>query len=265
MRYPFDLWGQRGSYRQEVAGESNYLDAIRAIVGGHTEWTEVTTQALLVPEPTNRYDRNAVQVVIDGNVVGYLPREDAARYVPLLTHLVNHDWVGRTAAQVGGGLFDDDFDEDDDLRGFRQSTARRFSGTVRLDLAEPHMLMPANQPPSEAHVMLPSGRAIQVTGEEDHLDTLAPLIPQAGETWIYATLHEMTGRKALVEVRVNGSAAGRLTPGMSGELLPAIRHFAETGRATAGRAILKGNRLKADVALYVARAGELPPDLLSSP
>jgi len=31
-----------------------------------------------VPEPSNRYDPNAVQVMIEGKVVGYLSRRNAA-------------------------------------------------------------------------------------------------------------------------------------------------------------------------------------------
>jgi collagen type III alpha len=139
---------------------------------------------------------------------------------------------------------------------------------VRLDLAEPHLLVPANLAPDGPHVMLPYGNAIQVTGEEAYLGTLAPLVGEAGETWIHVTLHEVTEQaarsiKTLVEVRVNGQPGGRLTPKMSGELLPAIRHLTAAGLITAGRAILKGNQLKADITLYVARSGELAHDFLS--
>jgi hypothetical protein len=38
--------------------------------------------AVFVPEPTNRYDPNAVQVQIDGTTVGYLSRGDALDYGP---------------------------------------------------------------------------------------------------------------------------------------------------------------------------------------
>jgi collagen type III alpha len=52
---------------------------------------------------------------------------------------------------------------------------------------------------------------------------------------------------------------------MSDELLPAIRHVAEDGRVTGARAIVKGNRIKAEVVLYVARAHELPDSWLAAP
>ena len=268
MRQPLDLWGQRGWCGQEVSGESHYTDAIRKVFGGKlsSEWSEAAAVAQLVPEPTNKYDRNAVQVLINGAVVGYLPKEDAARFSPLLSKLVAQGWLPQVAARVLGALVSD-YEYDNRGRG-RETT--RFAGNVMLDLAEPHMLVPANLAPESPHVMLPHGGAIQVTGEEAYLSSLAPLVGSAGETWIHVTLHEVTEQlarttKTLIEVRVNGSAAGRLTPKMSGELLPAVRHFADRGLATAGRAILKGNQLKADITLYVARAGELAADLLASP
>jgi hypothetical protein len=83
-----------------------------------------------------------------------------------------------------------------------------------------------------------------VTGEEAYLSSLSPLVGAAGETWIHVTMHEVTEQltrstKTLIEVRVNGSPAGRLTPKMSSELLPVVRHFADQGLTTGGRAILK--------------------------
>ena len=38
--------------------------------------------AVLVPEPTNPYDANAISVQIDGQVIGYLPRATAQEYLP---------------------------------------------------------------------------------------------------------------------------------------------------------------------------------------
>lgn len=266
MREPFDLWGSRGWYNQEVVGESQYFATLQKIIGVPAlEWTEVTTVAHLVPEPTNRYDRNAVQVLIGGHIVGYLPREDAARYVTVLANLCSHGWLPQVPAQVRGGLVENyDLDEHGRERKFTE-----FVGSVLLDLNEPHLLVPANRPPDVEHVMLPPGNAIQVTGEENYLNTLVPLIGPAGETWIHVTLHEVSEQtarttKTLVEVRVDGQPAGRLTPKMSAELLPAIRYFADRGLVTAGRAILKGNALKADITLYVARAGELSQEFLAT-
>ena len=72
----------------EVVGESRYQESLRSICNvdpGVKVRQEVT--AVLVPEPANPYDSNAVSVQIDGAVVGYLPRDVAAQYAPGLSRL----------------------------------------------------------------------------------------------------------------------------------------------------------------------------------
>ena len=55
------------------------------------ECDEVT--ALLVPEPTNRHDPNAVKVLILGEHVGYLSRKHALDYQPALQLAAQHGEV----------------------------------------------------------------------------------------------------------------------------------------------------------------------------
>jgi hypothetical protein len=111
--------------------------------------------------------------------------------------------------------------------------------------------------------MLPTGGSIQVTGEEKHLDTLTRWLRPQGECWTHVTLHEIVEHLArstreIVEIRIDDGAVGQLTPKMSSELLPAIRHATEQRCVPTARAIVKGNRIKAEVVLHVARAHELP-------
>lgn len=256
MSIPFDLWGQRGWASAEVAGESHYRAAIRALFGARIEanGSEITVSAQLLPEPLNRHDRNAVAVVVGSAQVGYLPRESAARYSPLLTELVARGWTPQVGARVWGSEWN----------------PGEFSGSVRLDLAEPHMILPANQPPQETHRLLPTGGAIQVTGEQHHLDTLAAWLRPEGECWVHATLHEITEQSArssrtVVEVRIDGARIGQLSPRMSGEVLAAVRHLSERGLVAGVRAIVKGNRIKTEVIVYAARAHELPESWLNAP
>ncbi|RAO30070.1 hypothetical protein ONO86_05622 [Micromonospora noduli] len=254
MPIPFDLWGQRGWASVEVAGESHYAVQIRELFGKDFKpsGSEIAVTAQVVPEPQNRHDPNAIGVWVGNRQLGYLPKEEAARYTPMLAGLVAQGWLPQVSARVWGTEWSDY----DDRRA-------SFRGSVTLDLAEPHMLVPVNLPPHGQHQLLPTGAAIQVTGEENHLDVLAPLSGPAGERWAYVSLHELVEQTArtsrtVVEVRIDGSRVGQLTPKMSGELLPAIRHLSEQGVTTAARAIVKGNRIKTEVVLYVARAHELP-------
>ncbi|HWO71025.1 MAG TPA: HIRAN domain-containing protein [Actinomycetota bacterium] len=94
-----------GRFRVDAVGESRYQEALEAIVGGRTEeGADLETVALLVPEPTNRYDPNAVQVLIDGKVVGYLSRENAEVLQPRILATMRREQraVACRARIVGG-------------------------------------------------------------------------------------------------------------------------------------------------------------------
>jgi hypothetical protein len=64
-----------------VVGESHRQDNLWELVGGRTMHpVHHSVVAVLVPEPDNPYDANAIAVHIGGRMVGFLPRETAARY-----------------------------------------------------------------------------------------------------------------------------------------------------------------------------------------
>lgn len=260
MSVPFDLWGQRGWASFDVVGESHYKQSIRSLFDSvpKGDGTELTVTVQLVPDPRNKFDRNAVGVWAGPRQLGFLPRDEAVRYAPVIAGLVAEGWAPQVSARVWAAEWGSDY-----------GTRGDFNASVRLDLAEPHLLVPLNEPPSGPHRLLPFGGSIQVTGEEQHLDALAPWLRPEGECWVHATLHEVTEQLArtsrtVVEVRIDDVRVGQLTPKMSGELLPAIRHLTENGLATGARAIVKGNRIKTEVVLHVVRAHELPQTWLST-
>lgn len=63
------------------------------------------THAVLIPEPDYGYDPNAIQVFVEGNLVGYLSRDDAVAYRPGLLQLMNDTGtlVALEGDVVGGG------------------------------------------------------------------------------------------------------------------------------------------------------------------
>lgn len=76
---PEDL--EPDDFTQEVVGESHHQESFEKICGPRCEDGEARPViAMLVPESGNRFDANAVKVVVQGLQVGYLPKEDAKMY-----------------------------------------------------------------------------------------------------------------------------------------------------------------------------------------
>ena len=86
-----------------VVGESNYQDALRAICSS-SKWEEVAFDclAVLVPEPENPYDENAIMVQVDGQLLGYLSREDAVAYQGMVLGLVERGRYLACQARIAG-------------------------------------------------------------------------------------------------------------------------------------------------------------------
>ena len=97
--------GLGGRETLEVVGESHYQEALWDVAGGFSvDRVRVDIRARLLPEPLNPSDKNAVQVLIDGQTVGYLGRDDAALYLPGLSMLLEkHGAIHLSGVVVGGG------------------------------------------------------------------------------------------------------------------------------------------------------------------
>jgi hypothetical protein len=68
-----------------VVGTSHYQDALLE-VSGRTGDEEIRVEkiALFVPEPDNPHDPNAIAMLIDGHLVGYLSREENTRWLDVV-------------------------------------------------------------------------------------------------------------------------------------------------------------------------------------
>ena len=92
-----------------VVGESNYQGALRNLAGGHTkEGVKLEKLALLVPEPTNAFDSNAVFVMIDDKKVGYLSRDDAVDFHSSMHGLGKRGSVAAVDSVIVGGFIKKD-------------------------------------------------------------------------------------------------------------------------------------------------------------
>jgi hypothetical protein len=92
--------------RDYVVGESHRQDALSKLVGPKDDLSvELPCKAVFTSEPTNRHDPNAVRVTIDGEHVGYLPRDRTAKFH---TAMRKHNTIGAVADAVILGGWDRD-------------------------------------------------------------------------------------------------------------------------------------------------------------
>lgn len=86
-----------------IVGEASYQPRIATI---RTATNEGEFAIELVPEPQNPYDKHAVAVIAGGGVVGYLPRDMAAHWQPVLLAAASEGFTVLGKAQVFGGTPD---------------------------------------------------------------------------------------------------------------------------------------------------------------
>jgi hypothetical protein len=137
----------------EVVGESQYRAAIERAVGRRPEGHNDIVDAMMVWEPTNRYDPNAIAVQMDGQTCGYLARADAKRYRPVMEWCQSEGFVPVVRGDVHGG--------------FRQPDGTWADFGIRLYVASPNKLLgrsvPPVPPPANDHPWV--GQLIAFTGD----------------------------------------------------------------------------------------------------
>lgn len=110
-----------GTFAVEVVGVSRRQDALIDIVERHgRSGRTLSVDAQLVPENSNPHDPNAVRVEIDDALIGYLSRDNAARYRADLAAAGTPDAIVQCKARIVGG--------------FETPSGERASFGVRLDL-----------------------------------------------------------------------------------------------------------------------------------
>lgn len=88
------------SYAYNIVGEQSYQNNLKKIAGPKEEESKFfKCQAKVSSEPFNQYDKNAVKVEINGSVVGYLSKSEAAKLAGKV--------VNKTVPAVIDGSWDD--------------------------------------------------------------------------------------------------------------------------------------------------------------
>jgi hypothetical protein len=87
-------------YFYDIVGESRCYDHLRQLIrqapADARDACEIETLAELVPEPTNEFDPNAIEVWISGGRVGYIGRTDA----PAIHGVLNRAWAAGGARAI---------------------------------------------------------------------------------------------------------------------------------------------------------------------
>lgn len=260
---PYPLWGGQGDWcNEEVVGVHAYIDAIRATLGSDFDPSGSTVRRTveLIPEPGNPHDRYAVSVRASNYVIGYLARDRAVLFHSRLMGLIDRGLVPTVPAAIRA--YDQNRWDD------RPGAPLDLDINIDVQLSEPHLILPGNEPPDVPYTLLPQGYSVQVTKANDHFQILRHFVEPEGELELLVTLHEIDvstakTEKKLVEVRVEGHRIGQLTPQTSAKFLPAVRHLSNRGLVTAGRGWFKGSSVSAQVSLMAAKAHELPGDFLA--
>ena len=246
----FDIVGE--AYR-----EAEILAAIKKTRTPRDVEFESYGVAELVLEPDNPHDSGAISVRLDGHCVGYIPAESSADFHPVLTRFISSGIVPTVRTRIWG------------VRRFVQSRNQdELKSAIRVALRSAEDILPSNSIPVEPHFLIPLGRSIQVTGEQEHLDVLAKYVQPVGSSRIVVTLHPIAGKSKIpstvLEVQLDGQKIGQLTPAMSAVLMPMVDEARNHNRTTAAWATLSGSRLAAEVVLKIERADEVPETWPSS-
>ncbi|SDC16727.1 HIRAN domain-containing protein [Actinokineospora iranica] len=236
----------RGYFSQEVVGETHHAGAVEGLAG-QTPTGDREFVAEVRREPENRYDPSAVRVSVEGQVVGYLPRDDAAEYGVALDRIGGVGWC---RARVW----------------WRRDEAETIT-SVALDLAEPALLIPLNTVDESArHLMVPPGRPFKLSRLGEHLDVLVPLVRGAylpGKALVVGSLHvtERVGSRStseVVTVRVDGREIGEVSKQTSAKLLPLVDPLTAAGVTCHADVHLIGNALAVEARLFITPPEELP-------
>jgi hypothetical protein len=85
-----------------ILGEASYQPYIAQLARKYKGDFQIVLRA----EANNPYDRNAVAILVDGGVVGYLPRELAPRWQPTVQAAASEGYLITGTAAICGGTRD---------------------------------------------------------------------------------------------------------------------------------------------------------------
>ena len=248
---PITAWGWT-SYACEVEGEFlNQTGIAAAFSAAGVPITEVGAELDSIPALLLGASDGSefIDVVIDGQVVGFLPDNETATYRTVVQELRARDEALQVLARIWA------------------RRAERLRGRVTIQLPRADEIRPPSPLPSDPYVVLPAKSQIQVTGEEAYQDALVPILGGRPTASVVATLHSAQIQKArsvadVVEVRVAGSTAGYLSGVSSANTIDLVRACEAAGRVPVARGSLSGNSLKVELSVRIAKTSDVSDEWL---
>ena len=242
--------------RVSVVGESYYQQALglacRGRVSGEDFDTHIPVTAVLVPEPENKWDRNAVRVDVHTGErsvkVGYLAREMAQGYQPELLKLRDKGFLCTCPARITGG------------------GSRNYG--IYLHVIYPEDLPiavsggdPAIAKEEDGVALLRNEWSCTVTKEEDHQDILRRYAPAATQDFKAVTVSldfcvissgKYRGFEA-IEVRLGADRVGQLTYAMTQRYGDIVRDVLDRGLVPTCEAVTVNTAKGVQIELYMPR------------
>lgn len=212
-----------------VHGEAHYQPALRAAASGQTCWDHdnpIRVQAVLVPEPTNPFDSNAVRVDVLGQAVGYLPADIVADYQAVLSALATRGKYGWCEGRILGG-------------------GEHYYG-IHLALDRAHLLCPINE--AEDLEIISSERTAFATKrskdpalfEELAKASAVPgmMFPVWAELGVEAAPSGKSAGAPQIHASIGGKRLGALTPAASDSAVSVVLALAAAGKRPGTIAVL---------------------------
>lgn len=221
----------------EAVGESYHQDALERIAGPkEADGKEVRVGVTLRREPENEYDANAVRVEVMGQLVGHVAREMAEQLSPALAPVGG---AIETQGIIVGGWRDRDSEGSYGIRVWLDSAVAVRLGVQHLRPVPREWdqqmnripPLPSLPPPTPGELRLspPSDSdeytsTLTVTCEEHYQPALIASRPDAEDRGYWNALASTVlvernphakSADPCIEVRVNNSTVGYLTPAMS--------------------------------------------------
>lgn len=221
-----------------VVGESHYQRQLVSLAGGKREESaRIETTAELVREPENPYDTEAIAVLIGGQHVGYLSRQNARKYKAVVNETVkNYERATCHATIVGG---------------WNRGNGDEGHFGVRLWMSDRERAHPG---PQSGECRIPSGTRVSVSHEEHYQHVLLDAVRGRdldSPFPVVATLrvaerdpHRKKVTTEVLEVLVGGETVGFLTEAMTQRYAPYVSSSVESGRIPTAEAWITDSRKK---------------------